>query len=179
MRLIICLGLMMSLAHDLQSQDYFTRSGHVWFFSSTPAEDITAHNYQVLSRVSSDGQVQFAMLMKGFKFEKALMEEHFNEKYVESSQYPKAGFKGKVVDFSQVDLSQAGTYPVKVVGEMTIHGVTKSVEASGQFMVAGGQLRAEALFQLRPEDYGITLFSAKIAEVLDIHVDMAYELQNP
>ncbi len=179
MRLIICLGLLLSLCQDLRSQDYFTRSGHVWFFSSTPAEDITAHNYQVLSRVTTDGKLQFAMLMKGFKFEKALMEEHFNEKYAETSKYPKAGFKGKVVDFSRVDLGQEGTYPVKVVGEMTIHGVTRTVKASGQFIVEGGQLRAEALFQLKPEDYDITLFSSNIAEMLDIHVDMEYELQNP
>lgn len=169
---------LLALVSGLSAQSYFTRTGHIWFFSHTPAEDIEAHNYQVLSQIKPDGSLQFAMLMKGFEFEKALMQEHFNEKYVESDKFPKAGFKGKITNLDQIDLSKDGTYPTKVAGEMTIHGVTKPVQTEGTIEVKEGKAVAKAKFSLKPTDYDITLFSSKIAEVLDIHVDMNYQAQD-
>ncbi len=174
----IILGLLaLAFLGPLSAQSYFTRTGHVWFFSHTPAEDIEAHNYQVLSQIKADGSIQFAMLMKGFEFEKALMQEHFNEKYVESDQYPKAGFEGRIVNVDQIDWETDGRYDAEVEGEMTIHGVKRPVKTQGVIEVQGGQALAQATFRLEPTDYDITLFSSKIAEVLAIHVDMDYQKQ--
>src|SRR5882762_5343542 len=86
------------------SQDrVFTRKGQISFYSKAPLEDIEAHNkaaVRVLDKTT--GQLEFSVLMKGFEFEKALQQEHFNEDYVESDKYPKAVFKGKLADVSKV-----------------------------------------------------------------------------
>ena len=81
---------------------FFTKTGSISFFSKTPLEDIEAHNRSVTCVLDSKtGNVQFAVLMKGFEFKKALMQEHFNEDYIESDKYPKAEFKGQIVNNSE------------------------------------------------------------------------------
>src|SRR5689334_13278421 len=76
---------------------FITRSGHVWFYASTPLENIEAHNHQVSSALNTaNDSIAFSALNKGFEFERALMQEHFNENYMESDKYPKSTFKGKI-----------------------------------------------------------------------------------
>src|SRR5690349_23750589 len=84
----------------VHAQDkFFTKSGQVTFSSKTSLENIEAHNKSVTCVLDvKTGNLQFAVLMKGFEFEKALMQEHFNENYVESHKYPKAEFKGQIVN---------------------------------------------------------------------------------
>ena len=81
------------------------------------------------------GNMQFAVLMKGFEFERALMEEHFNENYIESDKFPKAEFKGTIVDNDKVNYAKDGTYTVKVKGKLTMHGETKDVETEGKLTI--------------------------------------------
>lgn len=159
----------------LQAQKYFTREGKVSFFSSTPIEDIEAHNSKATSVVDAEtGRTEFAVLIKAFQFEKALMQEHFNENYMESGTYPKATFKGQFSDWGSVDLAKDGTYPVEVKGDLTIHGVTNPVAANGTFTVKGGQVQAVSTFKIAVEDYGIAIPSVvreNIAKELEIRVD--------
>ena len=83
----------------LLGQKYFTKDGKVSFYSDALMEKIEAHNTKAASVIDAEnGQMEFAVLIKAFQFEKALMQEHFNENYMESSTYPKASFKGKIED---------------------------------------------------------------------------------
>lgn len=164
-----------------QAQRYFTRSGEVVFFSSTPVEDIEAQNTSVRSVLdASSGAIQFSALMKSFVFEKALMQEHFNENYVESDDYPKAIFKGKITNLSSVNFDKPGTYSVKIVGTMTLHGVTKPLEVEGQLLVeSADKIEGTCSFIIEPETYQIripSLVRDKIAKEIKVSVKMNYQI---
>lgn len=165
---------------SMQAQKYMTRNGHVWFFSHTPVEDIEAHNYQVTSVLdAAKGEMVFQALMKGFQFEKALMQEHFNEKYVNSDKFPKTTFKGKITNLDQVDFGKDGTYEVTVKGELTIHGVTKPVETTGTITIDNAIISAAASFPITVADHDIripALVEENISKIVQAHVEMKYEL---
>ena len=104
-------------------QNYVTKTGHIKFYSETPIETIEAHNHAVNSALNPEsGEFVFKVLIKSFEFEKALMQEHFNENYVESDKFPNATFKGKVLNMENIDLNVDGEQAVDVAGELTIHG---------------------------------------------------------
>src|SRR5690606_1652063 len=116
-------------------------TGKVSFHSDAPLEKIEAHNASASTVLdAASGNLEWAVLIQGFQFEKALMQEHFNENYMESAKYPKAKFKGKVDNWSSVNLGKDGDYPVTVSGTMEIHGVSKPITAEGRITVKGGQI---------------------------------------
>lgn len=160
------------------AQKYYTKVGHISFFSTTPVEDIEAHNYQSTSIIDfSNGDIVFSLLMKGFQFEKALMQEHFNEKYVESDQFPKASFTGSITNFKDVNLKKDGVYKVEVSGKMTIHGKTNLVKTEGTLEVKEGKIIGDSSFKLLVADYDInipSLVADKIAKEMTINVAMDY-----
>lgn len=167
--------LLFTLTTALSAQTkYFTRNGTVTFFSSAPMEDITAENYNATAVLDAEtGAVEFSILMKSFNFKKALMQEHFNENYVESDKFPKATFKGKVLNMDDIDLSKQGSYPAKVEGEMTIHGVTQKIAPEGTIVVKGEQVILESKFIVKPEDYKIEIpdvVREKIAKEIEVTV---------
>jgi polyisoprenoid-binding protein YceI len=155
-----------------------TREGYVKFYSHTSIEDITAENNKVGSIInSSNGEVVITMNMTDFSFEKKLMQEHFNENYVESEKFPKASFKGSVIDNDKVDYNKKGLYTVSVTGNMTIHGVSNEVSTEGTIEVLKGGIVAKTKFMLNPEDYGIKIPGVvrnNIANDLEITADMKY-----
>lgn len=161
---------------------YMTRTGTITFYSHTPMEDIEATNNQVSSVLDiSSGDMVFAVLMKAFQFEKALMQEHFNEKYVESDKFPKAQFKGAITNLDAIDFSKPGTYPAQVAGKLTIHGVTRDVETTGTIVVTESGVQAQAKFPVAVADYDISVPAVvrdNIAKELDITVAMNYEAMN-
>src|SRR5215207_9212501 len=118
---------------------FYTKTGNISFFSKTDLEDIDAHNRSVTCVLDTKtGNVQFSVLMKGFEFKKALMQEHFNEDWIESDKYPKGEFKGQIANNATIDYTKEGTYPAKVNGQLTIHGETKEVETDGTLSVKDG-----------------------------------------
>jgi hypothetical protein len=163
----------------VSAQTYITRNGRVTFFSKAPIENIEANNNEVTSFLDTQkGEVAFVALIKSFKFQKALMEEHFNENYMESNTFPKANFKGTITDLSKVNFSADGTYPVTVKGDLTIHGVTKSIEAPATVTVSNGMISANSKFNIKVKDYNIKIPSTvvnNIAETIAITVDCKYE----
>jgi hypothetical protein len=165
----------------LSAQERFaTRNGHVAFYSSTPIEDIEAHNRKVTSVWdASSGAIEFAVLIKAFEFEKALMQEHFNENYMDSNKFPKANFKGILSGISVDQLKTAGSYPVTVAGDLTIHGVTKTVSVPGTLVVdAAGSVMAISEFNVKPEDHDISIpgvVRKNIAETFKVTVDLALD----
>jgi polyisoprenoid-binding protein YceI len=164
------------------SQKYVTKNGYIRFFSTTPVEDIEAKNKQVNSALdASSGDFVFKVLMKSFEFEKALMQEHFNENYVESDKFPEATFKGKVSNLKDINFSKPGTYKAIVEGDLTIHGVTKKVKSEGTFEVKGDKIVAKSKFFVKPLDYGIKIpktVMEKIAESLEITVEETLDKLN-
>ncbi len=155
---VIMLAFFLIGTTALTAQKYFTREANIAFFSDTPLEKIEAQNKAATSVIDTEtGKLEFAVLIKAFQFEKALMQEHFNENYMESSTYPKSTFKGQLVDATAVDFNKDGSYPVKVKGELTIHGVTKEVETQGVIDIKNGALMATARFEVQVADYGIEI----------------------
>lgn len=154
---------------------YLTRTGHVSFFSDAPLEDITANNYQATALLKSGtGKIAFKIPIKSFEFEKALMQEHFNENYMQSDKFPQATFDGKIKDNSKVNYNKSGTYKVTVVGKLTIHGVTKDVEVPGEVIVdtKGKKVTTKANFNIALKDYGIKNDKVnKISDTIEIRVN--------
>lgn len=154
---------------------YFTKSGKIAFHSKAPLENIEANNKSATCVMDiKTGNLQFAVLMKGFEFEKALMQEHFNENYIESHKYPKADFKGVVVNNAEINYTKDGTYTAKVKGKLTIHGETKEVETEGTINVKAGKLETTANFNVELSDYKIEipkLVKDNISKIVKITVD--------
>ena len=169
--------LLVMAAH---SQDrYFTKTGKINFSSKAPLEDIEAQNKTVTAVLDTKtGALQFSVQMKSFEFEKALMQEHFNENYVESDKYPKAEFRGVVANNAAVNYAKDGSYPVRVKGKLTLHNVTKDVEVPGTLKVANGKVDAASTFTIQLSDYKISIPSPvknKISNTIRITVDTNLE----
>lgn len=173
----ICIATLFSLSASAQT--YITRNGRITFFSKAPVENIEANNNEVTSILDTrKGEFAFSALIKSFKFSKALMEEHFNENYLESNTFPKANFKGTITDLSKVHFSSDGTYPVTVKGDLTIHGVTKNIEVPGTITVSQGKISASSKFSVKVKDYNIKIPNTvvnNISEMINITVDCKYE----
>jgi polyisoprenoid-binding protein YceI len=148
------------LLNVANAQKFFTKTGRIDFNATAPASPV---NIQAVNRTvtcvldAANGNMQFAVLIKGFTFERALMQEHFNENYLESDKFPKAEFKGAVSNNTAVNYAKDGTYAVTVKGKLTIHGQTKDVEAPGKLVVQGGKINATASFAVLLADYGVSI----------------------
>lgn len=93
-----------------KAQLFITTTGEVSFFSKTPMEDIEAVNKNVSSIINtSTNEVAVQMRITNFVFPNKLMQEHFNENYLESEKFPSATFKGKIKE--DVDLTKPGNLP--------------------------------------------------------------------
>jgi len=179
-RLILVSLLSASVLTAAAQTKFYTKNGKISFNASSPLEKIEASNEKATSIIDvSSGAIEFAVLMKGFAFDKALMQEHFNENYVESDKYPKAVFKGTITNINEVDLKKNGTVPVKVKGMMTMHGETKEVLADGTLTVKDGALvSGKSDFKVLLEDFKIeipSLVKDKISKEVQINVDINYE----
>jgi polyisoprenoid-binding protein YceI len=156
------------------AQKYITRAGKV-SFKSNGNEDIRAVNSEVNCILdATTGKVGFQIMIKSFKFEKALMQEHFNENYMESDQYPKAEFSGKIDNMEAAQYQKDGTYKVTTTGTMTVHGVKKEVAIPGTIIVAGDKLTLQANFAILFADYAIKipdLVTGKVGTKADVKLE--------
>jgi len=178
MKKITLLIMMLMIAMAVDAQKYMTKSGYIGFYSHTPIEDIKADNNQAAGVLDiSTGDLVFQALIRSFKFSKALMEEHFNENYMESDKYPKASFKGKITNPGSVNFSKNGNYEVTVEGDLTIRDVTKKISVKGNLEVVTGGINGTSKFNVVPEDYNIKIpgvVKDKIAKTLEVTVSMKY-----
>jgi polyisoprenoid-binding protein YceI len=172
---LICLVSSYTFAQTI----YMTRSGQVSFFSKTPMENIDAINNEVTSMINSGtGEVVFAVLVKSFRFEKALMEEHFNENYMESTKFPKSTFQGKISNLDAIDFKKDGSYQATVEGELNMHGVKQHVSSIGTITIAKGKVAVISNITVKLADYKIerpSLVAEKISETIDIKINCQYE----
>jgi len=179
MKKLVFLWLMWA-TFSATAQPLVARNGYIGFFSKTPLENVKAESNQVVAAVDVSKQtLAFAVLLKGFLFTKELMQEHFNENYVESDKYPKATFNGTYT--GTVDVTKPGTYNVNVKGALTLHGVTKNIEVPATFQVQPGTLSGTSNFALKPQDFNIeipSLVREKIAQQISVAVQVAFHLSN-
>jgi hypothetical protein len=168
----------MIIVLSVNAQKYMTKNGYIGFYSHTSMEDIKADNNQVISALDiSSGEIVFQALIKSFHFNRALMEEHFNENYMESDKFPKSVFKGKITNFTAVDFSKTGTYNVTVEGDLTIHDVTNKINTKGTIEVVSGGINANSKFNIVPEDYKINIpgvVKDKFDKTIEVTVTMKY-----
>jgi len=166
------------LGREVLSQEkFYTKTGRITFFSSAPMEDIEANHKSVTSLLNTQsGELRFSLMMKGFEFKKALMQEHFNKKFVESDKYPKAEFNGAIVNNSEINYAVPGRYDARVKGRLTIHGQTREVEVKGSVTVKEGQVDLHSIFTVLVADYNISIpriYRDNIARSLKITVECA------
>jgi hypothetical protein len=162
-----------SLSLGSQAQIFKDKSGSssISFHSKAPMEDIEALNKgksDVFLKLPS-GEIQMVVSMLGFKFKNGLMEEHFNENYVETEKFPNAVFKGKINE--AIDYSKDGEYPVSVTGKMQIHGETKDVTINGTLQRKGNEIKVDSKFKIKVADYKIkvpSMYVSNIAEEVDV-----------
>lgn len=174
-KLLFSLFILIGLVGFTQSK-YYTKSAKISFYSEAEDENIEAHNNRVTTIFEHESeQIEFSLLIKAFQFEKALMQEHFNENYMESDKYPKSTFKGKAEGLSHIDLKKDGKHTLMAKGDLTIHGVTQNVETPIVFTVKNGKISSHAEFVVALEDYDVKIPSVvgnKIAENIKIVVDV-------
>lgn len=160
----------------VQAQNlYAAQNGTVTFFSDAPLEDIEAKNNKAQSIINLTArEVAVKVPIKSFVFENSLMQEHFNENYLESDKYPFATFKGRINE--NIDLTKEGTYDVSVTGKMNIHGVERDQTIKGKIQVLAGKMLLQADFPVLLADHKIevpTLVFQKIAEKIAVKTDFA------
>ncbi len=176
--LLFCVSFLLVMAVSAQDR-YFTKAGRISFTSKAPLEDIEAVNRNVMAVLDAkSGAFQFSVQMKSFAFEKALMEQHFNENYVESDKYPKAEFRGVITNHTAIDYSKNSSYPVKVKGQLSLHNVTKNIEVPGTIKVENGKLEAASTFTILLSDYKISIPSPvknKVSNSITISVETKLE----
>jgi hypothetical protein len=160
------------------AQKFILDKSLISFFSDGAIEDISAQNKKTSSIFNSTTtDIVFSVPITEFQFEKSLMQEHFNEKYMESDKFPKAVFQGKIVGF---DPAASTKQDVKALGKMTIHGVTKDIEIPGIAEKNGDRIVLKSKFIVKLEDYKITipqLLWQNIAEQVEVTVDLVFKAQ--
>lgn len=179
MKKILLTAAIVLSAQIIFAQVWFTKTGAVSFFSHTSIEDIKAENNEVVSFLDAGkGEFRFQLLIKGFRFPKASMQDHFNDaNYMNSDQFPKAEFKGNIVNTKAVDFAKDGVYKVEVTGPMTIHGVTKTITVPGTITIKSGVPSVHAVFMVKRSDFGIdvpSFSSSKIAQEIEVTVKCLY-----
>ena len=168
---LLCLLISVQL---FSQEKYFTRSGNIQFEASVPSfEEIKAKNNKVTAIVNTKtGGIAALALVKGFRFKIALMEEHFNENYIESDSYPKAKFSGEIVDFKSDNTNIPKKYAVK--GTLTLHGISKPLEIVADISQSTEKINLKASFDIKAADFDIkipSIVAKKIAETIDIELD--------
>lgn len=177
MKIIIKL-LLISLLISSKSfgQLYVTQAGETSFFSETPVENIVAVNKTVGAIINtSTNEIAVSMKMTAFEFPNKLMQEHFNENYMESEKYPMGTFKGKIVE--PIDYTKNGIYDVTARGQLTIHGVTIPRDLKGKLTVENQKISLISNFEVKLVDHKIDIpkiVFAKIAEVISVKINYAF-----
>ena len=180
-KLIFALVFIFAVQAGFAQLRYFTKTGSVSFQAGTALEDIDGVNKSATSVFdATTGQIEFALLVKGFEFKSALMQAHFNENYMESDKFIKSTFKGKVTNIEKVNFKKPGEYPVTVQGTLDIHGVAKPVEAPGVFKVLNDEtVTSSSTFSVTLDDYKIGipgLVKDKISKTAKITVYCSYAI---
>lgn len=177
--MIYLLSLLCCLVFLIQpaaGQRYRVDNGSIAFLSKAAIEDIKSENTKVNSIfIVNSGAIAFSVPIREFQFEKQLMKEHFNDKYMESHKFPSSTFDGKITGYT------TGTSAVQTVrahGKLTIHGVEKEIDVPGTLQVTNGAITIKSVFKIKLSDYDIKiphLLWQNIGEQIDITINLTYK----
>lgn len=158
---------------------YAAKSSKVSFFAGTAVEDIDAVNDQSISFINlTTGEVIVSIPNEKFHFRRPLMEEHFNENYMESGKFPKSEFKGKIGNIEKIKWESGQAYDAEVTGVLNIHGVSRSRTIPVHISCLTERLDAELKFSITLADHNIDrprILWEKLAETVDVHANFTYE----
>jgi hypothetical protein len=176
-KILLIFILLMVCMMQLKAQPvYLATGGKCNFHSYTPVEDIDANSESLNSVLNtSTNDIQFKVPLTSFRFAKALMQEHFNEKYVESDKYPFATFKGKINE--TIDFTKDGVYEITATGIFNIHNADKLHTEKGTLTIKNGILTIEGAFKVALKDHKIEvpkIVIANIAEIIDVKYSCKY-----
>lgn len=160
----------------LSAQDkYITKEGYVSFFSHSIVEDIKADNNQVLSVLDvKTGEIAIQLLMRSFMFKKALMQEHFNENYVQSYKYPKATFSGEILNFPDMTEENSET---EIIGTLTVHGREKEIRTKVDIKITSDEIVLTGDFKVEVADFDIKI-PAIVANNIAKTIKVSFELHH-
>lgn len=183
--LLLAVSLISTTTIFAQNSKLVNKNGHINFYSHTEVEDITADNFKVVSTLDiSTGAVVFSAPMQSFEFEKSLMQKHYNgPKFLDTKKFPKAKFKGSIVNLAQVDFQKEGVYNAEVKGTLTMHGVTKDVSEKGTITIAGETVKVDAKMNITLDDFEIAFKKGKpsknIAKFVEVTINTEYQIVKP
>ncbi len=167
-KLILSITLVIASNLAIAQSKFFTRNGSVSFFSKTPMENIEAVNNQSSAIFDTEkGEIAVSAQMKGFEFEKALMQEHFNENYVESDKFPSATFKGTIKNYSKSAFNTGEEKQVDIEGDLTLHGVAKHITTTAKITSGEGKIAASTEFNVAVADFNIKIPGAVIGNIAE------------
>jgi polyisoprenoid-binding protein YceI len=170
--------MLMIWSVSVSAQKYYTKTGHTSFKASVGSfEPVAADNKSTTAILDgSTGEVAALVFIKAFDFDIALMQEHFNENYMDSDQYPKASFKGAILNFHELNPGKSVSN-CKIKGMLNIRGIVKEIETDGKIELLNNIYKVSAIFIVKPEEFGIKvpkIIRKKIAETVTITLN--YEL---
>ena len=175
MKKLILLTIILISTISFAQDKIITKNGKVTFEASVPAfEEVKAKNEGVTCVINTKtGEIASLILVKGFRFKVALMEEHFNENYIESDKYPKSTFKGKIDNFDFAKLtSDAKDYTVK--GKIELHGKSKDISIIVKIKKTNDGVNLVSDFNLNTDDYDIeipSVVSKKLSKKVAVKID--------
>lgn len=173
MKKIILIAVLTIALTQVNAQKQFgTRNAKVSFIA-TNDEDVKAVNNEVASRLSDNGQMSFSLLIKGFKFEYAEMQEKFNNDYAESNKFPRAEFKGTISNLKEINFTKDGNYKAVVKGNLTMHGVTQAITVNGLISIKAGKITATGKFPIVMKDYKID--ASAVTEKVNAEINAVYQ----
>ena len=174
---IFILVLIVSSINTFGQVKFISKNAFISFYSRTPMEDILGESNEAVSILNAEtGEIGFQAIMTTFHFKRALMEEHFNENYMESNKFPKSKFNGKIEGFNK-DMLKGPVTNIKITGQLNVHGVEKTITVPGTLGLEDGKLVGTSKFKVTPEDYGIAIPSLvrdKIGKEMDVTVKANY-----
>ena len=162
------------ICFSANAQQYLAKDGTISFFSKAPVEDISAINNKVSAVYDAKTKaLVFQLNITDFIFPKSLMQEHFNENYMESDIFPTSTFVGKVVSHKNE--------VANVEGKLTIHGETNFINVAGNLLIHESTVYISAVkFIIKLKDYKIKvprIVMYNIAEEIEIKVNIEMKKQ--
>lgn len=173
--------ILLFLSCSVVAQKYYTKTGLTEFKASVEAfEPVEAKNNSTSAVLNiENGDIASLLFVKAFTFRVALMQEHFNENYMESDQFPSATFTGSLLGIEDIDLRKDGSHNVTVKGDIEIHGVKRPMETTAVLEVKNGKLFAKTDFKVKTADHEIKIpkiVVKNIAEVIDVKLSFEFDL---
>lgn len=177
MKKILLLYLIFSVTYLYSQEKLISRNGKVIFEASVPSyEPVGAVNSEVSCILNlKTSEISSLTFLKSFRFKLSLMEEHFNDNYIESDRYPKSYFKGKIENFDISKLTNTPTaYTIK--GKLELHGKSKKISFIANIKKIDKVVTIQSNFTLNADDFNIIIPSIvknKVSNTINVTTDFA------